>query len=1180
METRKLRFSKLRNLKPPRSTVILVIPWLLLTLSLVASIFVWWQQQQIIDTESQAQLEKAIQRTQSFINARLNNYEDALRGAQGLFAADIEGDVSRQEWKRYVNSLSIEQRFPGIYGLGYIAYVPPSNLNAFIQTSRADGVPDYNYKPAGQRSDYFIIKYIEPISQNQPALGYDVGSEPVRRQAAEMARDTGQATLTGKITLVQDARQQPGFLLYLPVYRQGAPITTVAERRAALKGWVYEPFRAGDLLGDVFQTSSDNTTARTSTTGVKAKNAGQPSQLDFEVYDGTVTPSKESLLYDYDGVLHGIDDNQAVTRSMTFQVKGRDWTLHFIASPTLEGTTNRLGPLLALVAGLLVSLLLFTFTWRLSTTRSNALKLAKQELSERQQAQQALQESQANLQDFFDNASDLIQTVSPDGRFLYVNEAWLQTLGYTQEELDSLPMWNIIHPYSLVACMEKFKQVLAGENLTRVEATFVAKDGRLIVVEGNCNCRFEAGRPVMIRSIFRDITERKCTEEALAEAHNQALAASRLKSEFLANMSHEIRTPISSIVGVSELLADTTLDPEQREFNQIIHKSAQSLLILLNDILDSSKIEANRLSLEITDFELLKVVEESTELLSPQAHEKGIALVSCLDPSLRGYWRGDPFRLRQIFINLLNNAVKFTKKGQVVVRVTGEGPYNPPAADSETNPAGETVERRLVRFAVSDSGIGLSEIARRRLFQPFTQADGSTTRKYGGTGLGLSISKRLVELMGGQIGVESQEGQGSTFWFTVPLALSEWQADTLPDEPADVPALVEAQPAFISSSEVPTQPGHAFKNNSKRGLILLAEDNLVNQKLGLAQLRKLGYNAHAVSNGRELLEKLGQSMAASAASASPDRVNSETGLPQPEEYTLILMDCQMPELDGFETTRIIRQQEKLAGQARHIPIIALTANAMLGDREICLEAGMDDYLTKPINLEELARRLERWLNPGRKRNTANLTPVKVAESDLSNRSRQNYQTGPNGFNVTTSTTQPPNTETSSICKQGACPIPIPAACPGSPEYKLENKPAPPASDNEVLIDLADLKESLGLTNEDGDESIPEEMEEFLAELIELYCRNGRQLLHSLDEALAQQDCTHFYRTAHTFKGSSANLGAVKMAKLCFELELIGKQGFYSETGNHPVIAEKVRQLEFQFERTEQALRKAVTKVAN
>lgn len=1179
MKTHKLSFSKLWKFKLPRSTVISVIPWLLLALSLAASFFVWWQQQQIIDTESQAQLEKAIQRTQSFINARLNNYEDALRGAQGLFAADIQGDVSREELQRYVASLSIEQRFPGIYGLGYIAYVPPSNLSTFIETSRADGAPDYNYKPAGERSDYFIIKYIEPISQNQPALGYDVGSEPVRRQAAEMARDTGQATLTGKITLLQDAKQQPGFLLYLPVYRQGAPISTVAERRSALKGWVYEPFRAGDLLGDVFQSSSDIVT-NPARTGSKAGNTRPPYQLDFEVYDGTGPLSPANVLYDADGVLHGIDDNQAISKALTIQVKGRAWTLHFIVLSTFEGTANRIGPLLALVGGLLLSLLLFGFTWRLSTTRSNALKLAQQELLERQQARQALQESQANLQDFFDNASDLIQTVSPEGRFLYVNEAWLQTLGYTQEELDSLPMWNIIYPGSLAACREKFEQVLKGENLTRVEATFVAKDGRLIVVEGNCNCRFEAGRPVMIRSIFRDITERKRTEEALAEAHNQALAASRLKSEFLANMSHEIRTPISSIVGVSELMADTTLDSEQREFNQIIHKSAQSLLILLNDILDSSKIEANRLSLEITDFELLKVVEESIELLSPQAHEKGIALVSCLDPSLGGYWRGDPFRLRQILINLLNNAVKFTKKGQVVVRVTGEGLYTPPELNNETNPAGETTETRLVRFAVSDSGIGLSEMARRRLFQPFTQADGSTTRKYGGTGLGLSISKRLVELMGGRIEVESEEGKGSTFWFTAPLVLSEWQADSVPGETSGIPALLEAQPAVMSGSEAPTRPGNASKNISKKGLILLAEDNLVNQKLGVAQLRKLGYNTHVVSNGRELLEKLGQARAASAVLASAEDIKIQAGPVPPEEYILILMDCQMPELDGFETTRIIRQQEKLAGQARHIPIIALTANAMLGDRENCLEAGMDDYLTKPINLEELARRLERWLNPGRKRNTANLASVKIAGTEVSNRPGESSQSVSNGLNDKNPVVQPSNTGGSSACKPCVCPVPLPGACSDSSEYKLEDKPAPEEGANEILIDLADLKESLGLTTEDGDQSIPEEMEEFLAELVELYCRNGQQLLHSLEEALIQQDCAHFYRTAHTFKGSSANLGAVKMAKLCLELELIGREGFYSETGNHPLIAEKLRKLEFNFERTEQALRKAVTKVAN
>ena len=373
-----------------------------------------------------------------------------------------------------------------------------------------------------------------------------------------------------------------------------------------------------------------------------------------------------------------------------------------------------------------------------------------------------------------------------------------------------------------------------------------------------------------------------------------AQEATALKSEFLATMSHEIRTPLAAVIGITDLLLATPLNEEQREFAGIARNSASLLLDLINDILDFSKIEAGKLSTEWVEFEPRVVVEEMAELLSPTAHQKHVSLATFVAPEAPeapAAVRGDAARLRQILLNLIGNAVKFTDAGEVVVRATVEAAEDAPLT---------------MRFSVSDTGIGLSEVARRRLFQPFTQSDGSMARKYGGTGLGLAICKRLVGLLGGEIGVESEEGRGSTFWVTLPFAPVE-----APSERADVTRLAGLR-------------------------ILVAEDNPVNQRVAALQLERLGYRVEVVSNGREAVEACERSA-----------------------YALVLMDCQMPEMDGYEATRRIRERE--VGGERRVPIVALSANTMKDEREACGRAGMDDYLAKPVKADELRETMERWI---------------------------------------------------------------------------------------------------------------------------------------------------------------------------------------------------------------------------
>jgi PAS domain S-box-containing protein len=570
------------------------------------------------------------------------------------------------------------------------------------------------------------------------------------------------------------------------------------------------------------------------------------------------------------------------------------------------------------------------------------------EVAERRQAEDALRKSEALYHSLVETSQDLIWQCDAEGRYTYLNLAWEQVLGYELHEMLGKKFTDFEPPSNSRRDLAIFSRLMKGDPVDRYESVYIGKSGReihlvfnaLFVVDEQGEITGASGtayditlRKQMEKELMDNaelllerhdallvtqemlrvqIDEYKAVQEQLLEAKTAAEAANTTKSRFLATMSHEIRTPMNGVIGMIELLQHTGLTEEQFEYAESAKKSGVNLVRLLNDILDLSKIEADRLELESADFDLQPVIADTINLLLLHAREKGIVLALQMDHGVPTALKGDSGRLRQIITNLIGNAIKFTASGTVTLKIT---------MDSEDE------RHTTLRFLVSDSGIGIAPEKLEHIFAPFMQADSSTTRRFGGTGLGLAICKKLAEMMGGEIGVESTEGVGSTFWFTV--VMEKRRAGDL-----QLSGNLENR----HQRQIPLNPHFKKREVSDEIRILLAEDEPNAQMILPKLLKNYGYLVDVAGNGREAVQAL-----------------------KNNDYALVLMDCMMPEINGYEATAIIRDP---ASEVRNhdIPVIALTGNAMKQDCDYCITAGMNDHLPKPLDLDELLAKLDKWRN--------------------------------------------------------------------------------------------------------------------------------------------------------------------------------------------------------------------------
>ncbi len=948
------------------------------------------------------------------IYERLNLYENALLAVRAFIQASEK--ITPQEWEQFEKSFDFINRYPGLIGIGLIERVAPKKLADFIKQQKKMGRSDFAIKlmPFNRVANYpngfddrYIMTYINSSPVTTPLIGSDLGSEIRRREALELAISTGKPTATKPVKMLTSPIRQ-GFLFLLPIFDKSTSPKTSVDRKREVRGFVYAPIVFENFFENAFNLDHDQLNVEISSDQEILYRDGKVlrDQDDF-TSQSTISFAQQKLILRWRGTFHHSSSSLAswvnlVASFFTLLLSSLTVGLQNITRKAEEIAEEK-------------TLLLTKSEKEVRQLNQDLEKTVSERTRELEDAFKELQQNEQRLKELADSMPQIVWITDPNGDIEYYNRRWYEYIG---EYLSQKELFQYIHPddrndvkekweksiaegmsfeielriwsqvanqfcwhllrivpirnkagivmrwYGTATDIHDQKQLLLEQQklISLIENTPDASimfDGHWEIVYSNSAAQklfglernlshqitdifssyhmfteiiFPAisqegkwegeielwdkknqhgiitysqcfiisdpngGIPLVTALVSRDISDLKSAELERIEAKSReeaARAASKLKSDFLANLSHEIRTPVNGIIGMTELIRDTDLDPDLQDMVDSLKYSGDSLLALLNDILDFSKIEAGKFELENIPFNLRKLIEETLRTFDHNVIQSKIHLSLEIAPNIPGFLFGDPLRIRQILLNLISNAFKFSQKGDINVKV------------SQLSLVDKTIH---LYFEVTDTGIGISKENISKLFVPFVQADSSMARRFGGAGLGLSICKYLVEKMNGNIGVTSQIGIGSTFWFDIALQ-------------TQVPAVIPEE--------------NGVKQISQKINILVAEDNNINQKVFGRMLEKINADVSQVFNGKEAVN-----------------------LCEKQKFDVILMDCQMPVMDGYSATKTIRDSH---GINAFTPIIAVTANAGKDEYQRCINAGMNDCIYKPMKTEILLNTITTWV---------------------------------------------------------------------------------------------------------------------------------------------------------------------------------------------------------------------------